>query len=54
MGARRRLIRVFRPLANYLLLKQSAHYHAGQPGWFTAIMQGLKALKGKPARAKVG
>jgi hypothetical protein len=54
LGARRHLIRLFRPLARYLLVKQSAHYHAGQPSRFAVLVQGLKALKGKPARAKVG
>jgi nucleoside-diphosphate-sugar epimerase len=54
LGARRHLIRLCRPLARYLLLKQSAHYHAGRPGWFTVAMQGIKMLKGKPSRVKVG
>ena len=54
LGARRHLIRLLRPLARYLLLKQSAHYHAGQPSRFAILVQGLKALKGKPAGAKVG
>jgi len=54
LGARRHLIRVFRPLARYLLLQQSAYYHAGHPSWFAVIAQGLKTLKGKPAGVKVG
>lgn len=51
---RRHLIRVFRPLVRYTLLRQSAYYQGGQPGWITVIMQGLKMLKGKPVRVKTG
>jgi nucleoside-diphosphate-sugar epimerase len=54
LGFRRHLARAFRPLVRYFLLKQSPHYHAGQPGWFTVVTQGIKMLKGKPARVKVG
>jgi hypothetical protein len=54
LGFRRHLVRAFRPLVRCFLLKQSPHYHAGQPGWFTVVMQGIKMLKGKPAKVKVG
>jgi hypothetical protein len=54
LGYRVHLVRVFRPLVRYLLLKQSPYYHAGQPSWFTVVMQGLKMLKGKPTRVKAG
>ncbi len=53
-GYRRHLIRMLRPLVRYLLLNQSAHYHAGQPGWVAVVMQGLKQLKGRPVRVQVG
>jgi UDP-glucose 4-epimerase len=54
LGFRRHLVRLFRPLVRYVILKQSAHYHAGRPGWFTVILQGIKMLKGKPVRVKIG
>jgi nucleoside-diphosphate-sugar epimerase len=44
----RHLIRAFRPLARYVLLKQSPYYHAGQPGWFSAMLQGFKRLRKTP------
>ena len=46
-------MRLCRPLARYLLLKRSAHHHAGRAGWFTLAIQGVKMLKGKPSRVKV-
>jgi UDP-glucose 4-epimerase len=45
-------IRLFRPLIRTLLLKQSAYYHAGRVSWFTAAVQGLKMLRGKPVRIR--
>jgi nucleoside-diphosphate-sugar epimerase len=54
LGFRLHLIRALRPLVRYLLLKQSSHYHAGQPGWFAVVLQGIKMLKGKPGRVKIG
>ena len=54
LGFRRHLVRAFRPLVRYFLLKQSPHYHAGQPGWLTVVMQGIKMLRGKPTKVKVG
>ncbi len=53
LGYRRHLIRLFRPLVRYLLLKQSPYYHAGRADWFTLMLQGLKALKKKPTRVGV-
>ena len=53
-GYKRVGIRLFRPLVRTLLLKQSAHYHAGRGSWFTVAMQGFKMLKGKPARIRAG
>jgi UDP-glucose 4-epimerase len=54
MGSRSRLVRAFRPLIRSALLKQSPHYQAGKTSLVTAALQGLKALKGKPARLKIG
>lgn len=54
LGYRRHLIRVFRPLVRYFLLKQSRHYRAGQPGWMSVALQGLKTLKGKPNGVHIG
>jgi UDP-glucose 4-epimerase len=54
LGTRVHLVRALRPVVRYLLLKQSPHYQAGQPGWFTVVMQGAKMLKGKPTRVKAG
>jgi UDP-glucose 4-epimerase len=54
LGFRRHLIRALRPVARYVLLKQSPYYHTGQPGWFAALMQWLKWLRGKPTRIEVG
>jgi len=53
LGFKRQLVRVFRPLVRYWLLKHSPHSHAGQPGWFTVVMQGVKMLKKKPGRVGV-
>jgi hypothetical protein len=52
-GLRRLAIWLFRPLVRYLLLKQSAYYHAGQVSWLTVAMHGFKVLKGKPVRVRV-
>jgi nucleoside-diphosphate-sugar epimerase len=54
LGYRRHLVRVCRPLIRYLLLQQSPHYRAGQPGWVTAALQGLKMFKGKPNEIQIG
>ncbi len=54
LGARRHLIRFCRPLVRYLLLKQSPYNHPGRPGWLVLARQGLKMLKGKPARIQAG
>ena len=54
LGFRRHLIRMFRPLVRYLLLRQSPYYHAGRPGWFSAALHGFKALKGKPIKVNGG
>ncbi len=54
LGYRRFLIRMFRPVVRYLLLKQSAHYHAGRSNWFAVMMHGFKILKGKPTRVRLG
>jgi nucleoside-diphosphate-sugar epimerase len=54
LGFKRPLIRALRPLVRYVLLKQSPYWHAGQPGWFTAVMQSIKVLKGKPSKVKAG
>jgi nucleoside-diphosphate-sugar epimerase len=53
LGTRRHLIRLFRPVIRRLLLKQSAHYQAGRPGWMSAVLQGLKILKGKPDQVRI-
>jgi len=52
LGCKRVGIRLFRPLIRTLLLKQSAYYHAGRVSWFTAAVQGLKMLRGKPVRIR--
>ncbi len=54
LGHRRHLIRIFQPLVRHLLLKQSRHYRSGQPGWMMVTVQGIKALKGKPGRVRIG
>jgi UDP-glucose 4-epimerase len=54
MGYKRHLVRAFRPLIRTVLLRQSAHFHAGQPMRLSVVLQGLKALKRQPTRAKVG
>jgi hypothetical protein len=54
LGFKRHLARAFRPLVRYFLLQQSPYYHAGQPGWFSVVMQGIKALKGKPVKVNAG
>lgn len=54
LGYRRYLVRTFRPLIRYVLLKQSPHYHAGPEGWIYSLIQGFKALKKRPARVKMG
>jgi UDP-glucose 4-epimerase len=54
LGAKRRLIRAFRPMVRSLLLKQSPYYRAGQPSWLAAVMQGIKWLRGKPGRVRAG
>ncbi len=53
LGHRRHLVRAFRPLVRYVLLKQSPYYQAGQPGWFAVVMQGFKALKKQPSRVEL-
>ena len=53
LGYKRHLVRAFRPLVRYWLLKHSPHYHAGQPGWFNVVVQGFKLLKGKPAKVEI-
>lgn len=50
LGYRRHLIRLFRPLVRYLLLKQSPYYRPGRADRFTLVRQGFKAMKKKPAR----
>lgn len=54
LGARWHLIRFFRPLVRYVLLKQSPYHHAGQPGWFVLARQGLKMFRRKPVRIQAG
>lgn len=54
LGFRRHLIQMFRPLVRFLLLKQSAHYHAGRPSWFRVLLQGFRMLKGKPIKVNGG
>jgi nucleoside-diphosphate-sugar epimerase len=54
MGFRRYLIRAFRPVVRYVLLSQSPYYREGQPGWFSAVVQGLKTLKRRPTRVQGG
>jgi UDP-glucose 4-epimerase len=54
LGTRRRLVRAFRPLVRWALLKQSPHYQAGRAGWVYGLIQAWKALKRGPAQVKVG
>jgi UDP-glucose 4-epimerase len=53
LGARRFMVRLFRPAVQYVLLKQSVHYRTGRPGFLVAALHGLKALKGRPPRLSV-
>jgi hypothetical protein len=53
LGHKRVLVRAFRPLVRYWLLKHSPHHHAGQPGWFALVKQGLKLLNRKPTGVKI-
>jgi UDP-glucose 4-epimerase len=53
LGVRRHLVRLFRPVVHYVLLKQSAHFRTGRSGWIVAALHGLKALKGRPPRLSV-
>jgi hypothetical protein len=50
LGYRRHLIHAFRPLVRALLLQQSPYYHAGRPGRFNGLMQGMKLFKKRPSR----
>lgn len=54
LGARRHLVRAFRPLVRYLLLKQSPYYRAGRQGWIYGLIQSCKALKKGPAPVELG
>jgi nucleoside-diphosphate-sugar epimerase len=52
LGARVALVRAFRPVARYFLLQQSPYACAGRSNWVRTTMQGLKLLKGRPARVR--
>ncbi|MFN2224650.1 MAG: NAD-dependent epimerase/dehydratase family protein [Anaerolineae bacterium] len=54
LGHRRHLVRAFRPLVRYLLLKQSPYYRAGRNGWIYGLIQGWKALKRGPTPVELG
>jgi UDP-glucose 4-epimerase len=54
LAHRRYLVRAFRPLIRYVLLKQSPHYQAGQMGWIYSAVQGFKALKKGPTSVEIG
>jgi hypothetical protein len=46
-------VRACRPLVRWLLLKQSPHYDAGEPGWVVTTIQGFRALKKGPTGLEV-
>lgn len=54
LGYRRHIVHAFRPLVRYMLLRQSPHFRDGQLSWVSVVMQGIKMLKGKPVRVRVG
>lgn len=48
MGFRRHLVRAFRPLIRYFLLKQSPNLHPDRLGWIATLLYKIKTLKSPP------
>ena len=53
LGARRHLIRAFRPVVRYLLLQQSPYYRPAHSQWLPTLTRATKAWKKPPASARV-
>lgn len=48
LGFRLHLIRAFRPLVRYWLLKQSPYLHPYRPGWVSVLLHRIRTLKNPP------
>jgi UDP-glucose 4-epimerase len=54
LGYKHYLIRAFRSVVRFMLLQQSPYYRAGQPGYFSAMLHGIKMLRRKPTHVQIG